>query len=280
MSGLVTLTTDYGGRDGFTGALKGVLLSAAPDLRIVDLVHELTPHDALAGAVAVLTACRTFPPGTVHLVVVDPDVGTSRAGLVVEAWNQWFVGPDSGVLHFALRHPRARVFALDPSLRRPAPGGTTTFDGRDWFAPAAAHLAAGGEISAIAAPTDDVALLQIPAPSHEPFRWLGHILHVDGFGNLVSNLPARSGAARSTARVFLGEEPIGGIRTAYADVIEGHAVATIGALGTIEIGLCRGRAVDRFGVRRGARIEVLFPNEQAVPTPPWYAEPASDADPL
>lgn len=274
MSGLVTLTTDYGGRDGFVGALKGVLLSVDPRLPIVDLVHEIPPHDALAGAVALLVASRTFPAGTVHLVVVDPDVGTSRAGLAVAAWDQWFVGPDSGVLHFALKHPGARVFALDPSRRRPSPGGTTTFDGRDWFAPAAAHLAAGGDIAAIAAPTDDVALLQIPAPLYEPFRWQGHVLHVDGFGNLVTDLPAPAGAARSTARVFLGEEPVGGIRRAYADVLEGHAVATIGALGTLEIGLCRGRAVDRFRVRRGARVEVLFPNEQPTPTPPWYADPS------
>lgn len=272
MTGLVTLTTDYGTRDGYVGALKGAILRIWPEARLVDLLHDVPPHDALAGAVSLLTSCRAFPDGTVHLVVVDPDVGTSRAGLVVRAWDQWFVGPDSGVLHFALAHPAARIWTILDTVRTSGP--TTTFDGRDWFAPAAAALAAGRPIEEIAAPTEDVALLDLPAPVYEPFRWRGHILHVDGFGNLISDLPAPLPEARSTARIFLGEEPIGGIRKAYADVLEGHVVATIGALGTIEVGLCRGRAIDRFRLRRGAPIEVIFPNQQPTPTPPWYPSPS------
>lgn len=268
MTRTISLITDYGQRDGYVGALKGVLRAAAPNAVVVDITHQIPPQDVLAGAVAVLTACRDFPADSIHVVVVDPEVGSDRPGLLLRAWGQWFVAPDSGVLHFALAAADAEVRRLNPNLRQPRSAGTT-FDGRDWFAPAAAALANGASIDDLGTPTDDWLELDLPQPTFEPYRWVGHVLHIDHFGNCISDLPAPATNIRGTTRSFLGADPIGPIRTAFSAVAEGGAVATIGALGTVEIAVNGGSAAARFGARRGDRVELLFPSPQPTPALPW-----------
>lgn len=271
--GIVTLTTDYGRQDGYVGALKGAILSSAPTVHIVDISHDIPPHDRLAGAVCVLQSARSFPLGCVHLVVVDPEVGSGRAGLIVSAWQQWFVAPDSGVLHFALTASEKNVYKINALEARKSQ--TTTFDGRDWFGPVAARLAAGESVSALAEPTDDYATLKLPPPVFEDYRWVGHALHIDRFGNIVSNLPSPPAEAHAKARVFVGDRPIGPIRKAYSEVDPGKPVATIGALETVEAGIHAGSGQMQWQTRRGQKFEILFPDRIPTPAyPPW--EPKND----
>jgi len=263
----VTLLTDYGERDGYPGAMKGAVLSECPDAHLTDLTHTIAPQDTLAGAVAVWTATLPFPPGTVHLVVIDPDVGTERAGLIVQWAQQTYVAPDSGVLHFVLRQPDAKTWHIDPKLRRAGAG--TTFDGRDWFGPVAGKLAAGAHPEELGRPAEAEFSLSLPDPRFDTHRWVGHVLHVDRFGNIISDLPAPAAELQRHARVFVKEQPIGPIRNAFASVGAGSAVATIGALGTVEVGINCGDACRRFAVQRGDSFELLFAAPTEPPQMPW-----------
>src|SRR5688572_22233904 len=172
MAGVVTLTTDFGTQDGYVGAMKGVILALAPTARIVDVSHDVPAFDVAAGAFAIATAARWFPPGTVHVGVVDAGVGSARAAVAIAAGDQLFVGPDNGL--FALAAP-----VVDAAVRLEAPAGAAaTFHGRDVFAPAAARLARGEPLSSL-------------GPAHAlaaPARARGLVIHVDRFGNLVTDL--------------------------------------------------------------------------------------------
>ena len=266
---ILTFTTDFGSRDAYVGAMKGAALKHAPSATLVDITHDIRPQDVLSGAINILIAAQSFPPDTVHTVVVDPEVGSSRSGLIVRAWQQWFVAPDSGVLHFLLRESDAEIYQINHAR---AEVETTTFDGRDWFAPTAARLAAGSKIEELAQPIglDDVAQLNIQAPAFEKYRWVGSVLHSDRFGNLISDLPAPPQDARPTARVFAGQHPFGPVRNAYAEVEPNKPVATIGSLNTVEAGLRDGHAQSHYRVRRGQTFEILFPEPVEPPTyPAW-----------
>lgn len=268
---ILTLTTDFGLSDGYVGAVRGAIVAhASGDIRLLDNTHQIPPQDVLAGACAVLQIARTFPDDTVHLCIVDPGVGSTRAGLVVRAWEQWFVAPDSGILHFILDLPDARVWRL----HEPEATATeaTTFAGRDWFARAAARLATGSPVDAIADAytIDECARLNIPQPVFHEHRWVGQVLHTDRYGNIISTLPPPPAEARDTARVFVGEYLFGPIRAAYSEVGHNKPVATIGSLDTVEAALNGAAAARRFGVRRGQTFEILFPEPVAPPQwPPW-----------
>lgn len=156
---IVTLTTDFGGSDAWVGAMKGVILARCPKARVVDISHGIDPGDLLGGALVLDDAAPWYPPGTVHVVVVDPGVGTDRRAIVVKSRKRWFVGPDNGVLWPAVQaDPRAKVHAL------PVPAtASPTFHGRDVFAPVAARLAAGSAFTEVGPPVTDPVSLRIPA---------------------------------------------------------------------------------------------------------------------
>lgn len=197
---LITLLTDFGTADYFVGAVKGVILSANPDARIVDLTHEIPAHDIAAGAFTLLAAYKSFPKNTVHVAVVDPGVGSSRRGVVVEAADQLFIGPDNGIFSYIFeREPAFRIFELTNQkyLRDPV---SPSFHGRDVFAPVAAALANGLQASRLGAEIDDPVRLESLEPEvmsgksatragkslSEAIR--GRIIHVDRFGNCVTNI--------------------------------------------------------------------------------------------
>jgi len=238
---LVTLTTDFGTADGYVGAMKGVLLSRCRDVCIVDVSHEIPRHDVGHAAYALATCAATFPPGTIHVVVVDPGVGSARRAVILETGGQLFVGPDNGVFALvAASDARAHVI-VDP--RFTAAEVSATFHGRDIFAPAAAALASGLPASG----AGPAVPLSAPATGSGP-----RVLHVDAFGNLVTNLRAHD----LGAGFVLGGQRFTGLQRTYADVAVGELCAYVGSAGTIEVAVREGRAADRLGLGRGALIAV------------------------
>jgi S-adenosylmethionine hydrolase len=244
---IVTLTTDFGTADGYVGEMKGIILSQAPGVTIVDITHDIEPQDVDSGRLLVERCWRRYPPGTVHVVVVDPGVGSCRAALAVESEGRFLVGPDNGVLSAAIAVPQASVVAL-----RVPPDASATFQGRDVFAPAAAWLATGRGLATLGSAHASPVLLRDPDPV--PLTngtIIGEVVHADRFGNAVTNLRASNVPARGVVEVAGRELPL--VRT-YADVAIGEALALVGSGGRIEIAVRNGHAARVLGLARGARV--------------------------
>lgn len=256
----IALLTDFGLADHYVGAMKGAILSVCPEATLVDVVHEIPAHDVDAGALALDASYRHFPGGTVFVAVVDPGVGTDRRPLAVGAGRWLFVGPDNGLFtHVLDAHPRARVHLLaNPTLyRSPA---SPVFHGRDLFGPAAGHLARGLPLEEVGPPIDDPARLSLPAKARTAAGIVGTVLHVDRFGNLVTNvteadLADLGGRGPGRLEVELGGATLPLART-YADVPEGRACALVGSSGRLEIAVHRGRADALPGAGRGRPVLV------------------------
>jgi len=259
---IITLTTDFGARDGYVGAMKGVILTIAPQTTIVDVAHGIPPQDVAAGAVALAQAAPLYPPGTIHVAVIDPGVGGNRADILVEAGGQLFVGPDNGVLSLVARGPR-QIFRIEsPEFRRDPV--SPTFHGRDVFAVAAARLAAGTR-PMDAGPILDSMVEITRAPARRATGVIeGEVIHVDGFGNLITSLPGDvlKGAGDSD----IGVEVDGGeglfaplVGRTFSDVEPGALVAYVGSGGQVEIARRDGSAARRMDASRGTVVRVRTP---------------------
>ncbi|MDA0365860.1 MAG: SAM-dependent chlorinase/fluorinase [Chloroflexi bacterium] len=263
MEPLITLTTDFGTRDPYVAAVKGVLLSGCPSARIVDLSHEIAAHDVLEGALFLASAIPYFPPGTVHLAVVDPGVGGARRAIVAAIADQLVVCPDNGLIGVIEHaHPAAAVHVI---ARHPDPRTTVsaTFHARDLFAPVAARLAAGTWTIADVGPAiADPVGLDVPAPERRADGAIvATVIHVDRFGNAITNAGAAH-VARG-AHCVVRDSPLPVVRT-YADVAVDAPCALIGSTGLIEVAVNQGSAAERFGIRRGDQV-VIIPIETADP---------------
>ncbi len=246
----ITLLTDFGLRDGYVGAMKGVLLTRSPGVQLVDLSHEIPPGAIDAGAYVLAQAALGFPEGTVHLAVVDPGVGSSRRGVVVEMDRHRYVAPDNGLLTLCLeRARRVRVHSIE-NQRLWADEPSAVFHGRDIFAPVAAHLACGGPPDAVGPEVDagSLVLRLWPKPERRGETLLGAVVYVDRFGNLVTNLRVEAGSFRGSVEVAGERIPVG--RT-YGDVPEGALVVAIGSSGWLEVARNGGSAAERLGARVG-----------------------------
>jgi hypothetical protein len=255
MTALVTLLSDFGARDGYVGAMKGVLLDRCPSARLVDISHAIPPGDVDAGAYVLEQAARFFPAGTIHLAVVDPGVGSGRRAVVVEATAHRFVAPDNGLLTLAIDASRegVRAHAIE-NARLWREEVSDVFHGRDVFAPIAAFLACGGEIAEVGARIDPRTLVRRrwPEPRGEGREREGAIVYVDGFGNLVTNLPADpSELAGGRVEVAGQSFPV---RRSYSDVASGALVAVRGSAGLLEVACRGGSAAQRLGVGVGAVV--------------------------
>lgn len=250
MGRIITLTTDFGLADGYVGAMKGVIARLAPYASVVDIAHDVPRHDIAHAAWVVATVAWEFPTGTVHLVVVDPGVGGERLEIVVEARGHLFVAPDNGVLAYVATGDGVQTYAItSPACRRLPEATSATFHGRDVFAPTAAALARGLRPNAVGPVAH--AAGQLPwAPI--AFGGRGVVVHVDGYGNLITNVRA-DGAA--PASVMTSGRAIGVKRT-YADVADGALVAYVGSAGTVEIGVRNGSAAAVLALGRGSVVEV------------------------
>jgi len=248
VSRIVTLLTDFGTRDGYVAEVKGVLLAGAPGIQVVDLAHDLEPGDVAGAAWALGRAWRTFPAGTVHLAVVDPGVGTARRAIAAEAGAYGFVAPDNGLLTWVLAAARVRAVTLPVP-----PGASATFHGRDVFAPAAAAMARGEPLGSLGTEAGDLVRLPTPPVRTEGADVVGHVVHVDRFGNLVTDVPSSRVAADAAVRVGVYDLKL---RRTYADVEPEDLVAYVGSADTVEIAVRDGRADVLLGFGRGAEVRV------------------------
>ncbi len=241
---IITLLTDFGLADSYVAEVKGVLLSRAPGVTLVDVTHQVSPGDVRAGQYLLARAWQRFPAGTVHLAVVDPGVGTTRRALAATAGGHWFVAPDNGLLSF-LESPR---FISLPVPADAAP----TFHGRDVFAPAAAALAAGARLEDLGAPVTDAHHSPLPTPRHDGTAVMGEVLYVDRFGTLISNIPGPD--VERGVRIRVAGTDVGALRRTFGDVERGTLVAFVGSGGTVEVAVRDGSAARLLGVGVGAEV--------------------------
>lgn len=257
---IITLTTDFGlGR--YVAQMKGAILAVCPEAQIVDVAHDVPPQDLIAAAFLLRDVAHAFPVGTVHVVVVDPGVGTARRALAVEAGarapGQRFVGPDNGVLAGFAEGGSAHLIA-ERSLMRASV--SHTFHGRDVFAPVAAHLAAGTPIASVGPLVGDPVRLPLPEARVTEDQVQGEVLFADTFGNLVTNIEVSQlpkGELASLA-VEIGWARIEGVHRTYADAERQAMVAVIGSSGRLEVAVREGSALQRLGLKqpRGTPIKV------------------------
>ena len=252
----MALLTDFGAMDPYVGAMKGAILSVCPEATLVDLAHEVPPHDVLAGALTLHAACHTFPAGTVFVAVVDPGVGSPRRGLALRAGPHLFVGPDNGLFSFVLReHPQARIHGLENSrlFRSPV---SPVFHGRDVFGPVAGHLAQGVGLGEVGPKVEDPVLLEAPEPRKlATGEWEAAVLYVDRFGNLTTSLSERAVEGARAVEVWVGGATIPWVGT-YSEVRPGTPCALVGSSGRLEVAVREGSASARLGVGKGSPVRV------------------------
>jgi S-adenosyl-L-methionine hydrolase (adenosine-forming) len=248
---VITLLTDFGLSDTYVGQVKGVILAIAHDARLVDLTHAVPPQDVQAGAFLLWSAVEAFAAGTVHLAVVDPGVGSARRTIAVRSHRgDLFVGPDNGLLVPAVARLGGTDLAVELTNERYwRPSPSRTFHGRDIFGPVAARLASGVPLEAVGQPISDIKQLSFP----EPRGLAGEVIHVDAFGNLVTNLAADRVPARF--HVTLEGHPIGAAPH-YQAVKPGELLALVGSAGLLEISARDASAAKLTGATRGTPVRV------------------------
>jgi S-adenosyl-L-methionine hydrolase (adenosine-forming) len=256
---IVTLLTDFGSADSYVGAIKGVILSHDPRIRIVDITHEVAAHDVEEGAFLLLGAFAEFPPGTVHMAVVDPGVGSHRRGVAIQVGRYLLVGPDNGIFSYVLeRNGPGEAYAIENEAWT-VPRRSTTFHGRDIFAPTAAKLALGGRIEEagpkIGSPVT-LPSLRVDRASDGSLR--GRVLHVDRFGNCVTSFTREQIADAAGLQIRAGGAVIGEMRAFYAAAIGEGPFLIWGSGGFLEISVDRGNAARSLGLVRGAPLTLTL----------------------
>ena len=261
MPPIVTFTSDFGLTDWFVGVVHGVLHELCPEAHVVDLSHAIPPGSIDAGAFVLEAAAPDFPNGTVHLAVIDPGVGTQRLALAVAARQQFFVGPDNGLLGWALSDPEARVHAVTEErwLRHPV---SRTFHARDVFAPVAAHLANGVSVESFGPRVARPVRRPYTPPRQRKGRLEGRVVYLDRFGNALTNLSIEwlgrtfAGVDGHDLLVEVLDRRIDGIGTSYGDAPIGTLVAVMGSSGRLEIAEVGGSATHRYGIGVGDALNV------------------------
>ena len=256
---IVVLLSDFGSRDHYAGVMKGVVIGICPDTTLVDLSHDIPPHDVQTAALELAAAYRYFPVGSVFLVVVDPGVGSGRRGLAADIGDYRFVAPDNGVLT-AVFHESPPKRVVDLTERRYArPTVSHTFEGRDRFAPAAAWLARGIQLSALGRPVSDYVMIDLPVPDVRAESITGQVIRVDRYGNLVTNIDRKSFerlAQAGTIQIQVGTHVVGRLVATYADIGQGEVCALFGSTDHLEVAANAASAAERLALDRGARVVV------------------------
>ncbi len=260
---IISLTTDFGTADHYAGVMKGVILGIAPNASIVDISHEISPFEITAGAYIIAQAARYFPPKSIHVVVVDPGVGSARRPILAEAAGHYFIAPDNGVLSMIfetlppstekVRHITADRYFLHPL--------SNTFHGRDIFAPVAAHLAAGVPPARFGKRIHDHLRLDFFRPRRTGKRvWTGVILHADRFGNLVTNfrIDEFPDAASAEFALNVGLEKLCTLAGNFAEIPPGELAVIVGSSGYLEVAANQASAAQRLGCGVGAPVELIL----------------------
>lgn len=264
MQAIITLTTDYGARDAFAASVKGVILKINPQAQIVDISNEISPQDIWEAAYTLRSAYRYFPKGTVHLAVVDPGVGSGRKPIIVVTESYYFVGPDNGLFSLIYQEAeRLRVHHITSThyfLPNPGP----TFHGRDIFAPVAGWLAKGIPSGNFGEEITDYMKLNIPAPKTTANSIEGHIVHIDRFGNIITNITYKDiraifseGMDLGATSVSVAGKEIRGFKKFYAEAAPGEPGAIINSSGDLEIFLFKQNARAALSVKRGEAVRLM-----------------------
>lgn len=260
---IITLTTDFGHAEGYVGAVKGVVYSICPTARVVDIAHEIEPQNIVQAAMTLEAAVAYFPPGTVHLAVVDPGVGTPRRRIAAITDTAQFVGPDNGIFGLVFRQqPPQRMFSIENEALM-LPGPATTFDGRDVFAPAAAYLARGLDPAELGPEIDDPVALDWPENSRDQHGITGAVVASDRFGNLITSIRREDCPAKVPSFVVqLRDRQITGLSSSYHDHGAGErskmCKAIFGGGGYLEITRPGGSAMELLAVRPGETVRVCW----------------------
>jgi len=270
MSKIVTLTSDFGTRDWYVGVLKGVLLKLCPDVQIIDISHEIAPHDIMEAANVLREVIPYYPKGTTHVCIVDPEVGTERRAIAIETSDYTLIGPDNGIFSLARESviDEHRIFSLDKKEFWLNPSPHMTFHGRDIFCPIAAHLASGASLEKMGTRIQVIKDLRWVQSITDKAGIQGWIVHVDHFGNCITNISRsefesysdnfNGKGAESKIKAYVGSAIIDGINETYASVPIGEILMLFGSSDYLEVSVNSDKASTLFSIKRGDPINILF----------------------
>jgi S-adenosylmethionine hydrolase len=256
---IITLTTDFGYRDYYVSAMKAVILTKCPRVRLVDVSHDIPPQDIMAAAWILKNSAFLYPQGTIHIAVVDPGVGTKRKPIAVEMNGHFFIGPDNGIFSLLGSDSDLNAFHI---LHQDIINDTVsaTFHGRDIFAPAAALLANGLQIYELGEPIEHINSYKWAYPISDDEGIQGWVVHIDTYGNLITNIPEDflQKCNEQPFKIYVGTTIINNLVTTFSDVSDGETAALIGSAGTLEICVNKGSASEMLSVYKGAPVSVVF----------------------
>ena len=265
MNRIITLTTDFGTQDAYVAAMKGVILGIAPEVRMIDVTHAIAPQDVMEAAFVVKNTVPYFPRGTIHLAVVDPGVGTSRHAIALQYEGQWFVGPDNGLFALVLNGtPPSHIVTLNRPAYWRTETPSATFHGRDIFAPAAAHLASGVPLTNLGSPLETLKPLLWALPISDQQGIQGWVVHVDRFGNCITNISGSLIEAYSNDRAikgYVGTSIIPSIQPTYDVVPAGEPLMLLESNDLLEIAVNAGNASELLSIRKGSPVNLVFTDE-------------------
>ena len=256
---IITLLTDFGLKDPYVASMKGVILRINPRCTLVDITHQVNSHDIEEGAFILANTYSTFPRDTIHLSVVDPGVGSPRKPILLVTENYFFVGPDNGLFTMALRRETVRQAVALTNPRFFLPQVSTTFHGRDIFAPVAAHISLGVKPKTFGKEVRSWKVLSFQRPAMRKGKWVGEIIHVDAFGNLVTNIDQDWLFQFAKGRSFLitvGGKDIQGLKRGYWEGKGNEPMAVLGSGGLLEISIREGNARKMLKVEKGDPIQI------------------------
>jgi S-adenosylmethionine hydrolase len=262
----ITLLTDFGLRDGYVGVMRGVIWGIAPDAQIADISHDIAPQNVLEGALALGRTAHFFPPGTVHVAVVDPGVGTHRRPIAVHLGQYYYVLPDNGLISVVLEQAHkagqpAEFVHLD-NTRYWLPRVSNVFHGRDIFSPTAAHLANGVPFSGLGTKINDPVLIEIPHPQRSANGWRGQVIEIDRFGNLCTDITRTELAGIEQPLVHVSGKQLHGLARTFGDRPPGDLIALIGTHDDLIISVVNGSAARMLGARVGDAVEIETPDSR------------------
>ena len=255
---IITLTTDFGTRDGYVGAVKGVIKRINPQAELVDITHQVEPFDVLEAAFALMNSYVYFPKGSIHLVVVDPGVGSQRQPLLIQSEDFFFVGPDNGVFSFVYDSEKMTDIIIPSKQKYFLAELSSTFHARDIFAPVAAYLSLGVDVNEFGGSAKECIKFTMPQPKQTRTGLAGEIIHADRFGNLVTNVPAELLQKKRIAGITIGRRKIKRVSRSYFDIPRNGLGALVGSSGLLEIAANQGSAQQITKSRIGTSIRIAF----------------------
>ncbi len=262
---LVTLTTDFGLQDAYVAAVKGAMLQVEPSLRMVDVTHQVEPQDVMGAAFVLTQVVPFYPEGTVHLVVVDPGVGSARRPIAAGFGGQFFVGPDNGLLSLLLQGSMPeKVVVLDQRSFWRTENPARTFNARDLFGPVAAHLASGRRLDEVGTPTDSFQQLHWAHPLSDDEGVQGFVVHIDHFGNCVTNISREileTNPRSLRGKCYVGSTIVDGVHEAFSDVPQGEPLVLVGSSDHLEVGVNGGDAATLLTIHKGSPVSLVYGEE-------------------